>query len=324
MTEPAAEFDAPDPAANSGSFGGEAQSAGAQLKRAREAAGLTGADVAGKLKFSVKQIDLLEADSYAALGGPTFVRGLARTYAKLLNLEPTLVLEALGRSELPPETGQVAADRKGIPFPAKAKTVSPILRYVSLSIALIAGGILVLYLWHGEELFYGPATVLPAARRATPAPSSSPVAVNVNPTLVDNPPPGAQPKPTPVSVAPPAASVEANPAPTQAAPALDKSNYKAADNPAAKPAPAANPGSALGAKRIQLSFARDSWVEIRDGGGHIVFSQLNPRGSEQSVEGRAPFELVIGNAPAVTLRYRDAVVDLKPYTRADVARLTLN
>jgi cytoskeleton protein RodZ len=169
MTEPAAEFDAPDPAANSGSFGNEAQSAGARLKRAREAAGLASADVAGKLKFSVKQIDTLEADNYAALGGPTFVRGLARTYAKLLDLDPAPILEALNRSELPPETGQVSADRKGIPFPTEAQTVSPILRYVVMSVAVIAAGILLMYFWHGEEFFNGPASRQSRASRSCAA-----------------------------------------------------------------------------------------------------------------------------------------------------------
>ncbi|MGH8681156.1 MAG: DUF4115 domain-containing protein [Burkholderiales bacterium] len=37
----------------------------------------------------------------------------------------------------------------------------------------------------------------------------------------------------------------------------------------------------------------------------------------------APFSLVIGNAAGVKLRYNDAEVDLTPYTRIDVARLTL-
>jgi cytoskeleton protein RodZ len=247
-----------------------------------------------------------------------------RTYAKLLNLDPSPVLEALNRSELPPETGQVSADRKGIPFPNEAQAVSPILRYVVLSFALVALAILFLYFWHGEELFSGPLTSAPTAERVPPAPSSPPVPVTVNPTVVDNPPVSAQADPTPAPIALPPPSAERNPVSAQAMPVEDKASDKSGDKPAANPAPATTTGPAPGAKRIQLSFARDSWVEIRDGAGHILFSQLNSAGSEQSIEGRAPFELVIGNAPAVTLRYRDAIVDLKPYTRADVARLSLN
>ncbi len=73
-----------------------------------------------------------------------------------------------------------------------------------------------------------------------------------------------------------------------------------------------------------MAFDRDSWVEVKDGSGRVVFSQLNLGGTTQVIEGRAPFEVVIGNAGHVSLRYRDAPVDLKPYIKSDVARLSLN
>jgi cytoskeleton protein RodZ len=79
----------------------------------------------------------------------------------------------------------------------------------------------------------------------------------------------------------------------------------------------------LTGKRIELVFNEESWVEIRDADGRIVFSQLNLAGTRRKVEGAAPFSLVIGNAAGVKLRYNDSEVDLAPYTRIDVARLTL-
>jgi cytoskeleton protein RodZ len=79
----------------------------------------------------------------------------------------------------------------------------------------------------------------------------------------------------------------------------------------------------LTAKRIELAFNRESWVEIRDAEGRIVFSQLNPPGTRREVEGVAPFSIVIGNAHGVRLRYNESDVDLMPFTRTDVARLKL-
>jgi cytoskeleton protein RodZ len=79
----------------------------------------------------------------------------------------------------------------------------------------------------------------------------------------------------------------------------------------------------LTGKRIEMVFSEESWVEIRDAEGRVLFSQLNPAGTRRRVEGVAPFSLVIGNATGVTLRYNDAEIDLAPYTRTDVARLTL-
>ncbi len=79
----------------------------------------------------------------------------------------------------------------------------------------------------------------------------------------------------------------------------------------------------LSVKRIELVFDRESWVEIKDADGRVVFSQLNPPGTRRNVVGEAPFALVIGAASGVKLRYNDSDVDLGPFTRTDVARLTL-
>ena len=55
----------------------------------------------------------------------------------------------------------------------------------------------------------------------------------------------------------------------------------------------------------------------------MLLSQLNPAGSRQLIEGVPPFELVIGNAARVRLKYNDVAVDLRPYFKVDVARMTL-
>ena len=78
-----------------------------------------------------------------------------------------------------------------------------------------------------------------------------------------------------------------------------------------------------GSYRIQLEFGELSWVEIKQANGKILLSQLNPAGSRQSIEGVPPFDVVIGNAASVKLKYNDEPVDLRPYFKVDVARLTL-
>ena len=88
------------------------------------------------------------------------------------------------------------------------------------------------------------------------------------------------------------------------------------------PSPVSPPAQAS-EKRIELVFDRESWVEVRDADGRVLFSQLNPPGSRRQVAGGGPFTLVIGNAAGVKVRYNDTDVDLKPHTRTHVARLTL-
>jgi len=52
-------------------------------------------------------------------------------------------------------------------------------------------------------------------------------------------------------------------------------------------------------------------------------ASLHTAGTERFVSGLPPFEVVIGNAQQVRLTYNDKPVDLTPYVKVEVARLTL-
>lgn len=131
-----------------------------------------------------------------------------------------------------------------------------------------------------------------------------------------------RPEPAPVAVVPKAATPAPAPAPALAPEPAPVAEQGA--KPAVEAQPAPQPAAAPGApKRIELVFDRESWVEIRDAEGRVLFSQLNPPGTRHEVAGGGPFSLVIGNAAGVKVRFNDSDVDLKPFTRTDVARLTL-
>ena len=72
-----------------------------------------------------------------------------------------------------------------------------------------------------------------------------------------------------------------------------------------------------------MVFDTQSWVEVRDREDRIVFSQLNPEGAVQIVQGLPPLNVVIGNASGVRVTYNGRQVDLAPHTKIEVARLTL-
>lgn len=65
---------------------------GQQLRDAREAAGLSVDDVAGKLRMPAHVVRSLEQEEWQRLGAPVFVRGQLRSYARLLrvDLDPLL------------------------------------------------------------------------------------------------------------------------------------------------------------------------------------------------------------------------------------------
>ncbi len=266
---------------------------GALLKSARSRRGLTLADVAQRLKYGERQIEALEADAFSRLPGTTIVRGMVRGYCKLLGIDAAPVLESLERRRVP-LAAPVHPAAMEIPFPDANRRSTRLLMglsgLVALAVAAIAGE------WRFGDLF--PLASDPAPSQQVAAPSA----------------PVAAPAPAQSQSSPGAA-----PAPEVPIPEVP---IASANRPAALPE-TATPAGADGQKRILLEFQSEAWVEIRDRQGKKLISQMNPGGTQKLVEGEPPFEIVIGNAPNVRLRYNDEPVDLRPHFKVDVARLTL-
>jgi cytoskeleton protein RodZ len=86
-----------DPAIRVVSDSGSDVGPGQRLREAREAAQLTVAEVASRLRLGPRVLDRLENDDYEQLHGPTFVRGYLSSYARLLDLPERPILEAYER-----------------------------------------------------------------------------------------------------------------------------------------------------------------------------------------------------------------------------------
>ena len=79
---------------------------GPMLAKAREARGLGINDVVQTLKFNPRQIELLEADDIGALPDAMFVRGMIRSYARFLKIDPEPLLARLA-SRVPTSVPEV-------------------------------------------------------------------------------------------------------------------------------------------------------------------------------------------------------------------------
>ena len=75
------------------------ETAGSQLRRAREASGASLAQVAGLTRIGERQLAALEVSDYASLPGRTYAVGFARTFAKAVGLDPGEIAAAV-RAEL--------------------------------------------------------------------------------------------------------------------------------------------------------------------------------------------------------------------------------
>ena len=303
----------------------------AALASARQAAGLSIEEAARQLKFAPRQIEALEAGQLQRLPGGTFVRGMVRSYAKLLHIDAEPLLAQIAAQVPPPDDERLAHRyRQPVPFSDGARRSNYL--YVALSLVLLVAVAAVALQWRQERassrtLAFVSAAQMPAEPSkadAAPAPAESPAAPPASkPAAAAKPTPKPKPKPE----AAPQAAKPAEAAPQPAKPAIAASApakpAAVASAPAAPAAGAATASVPSGTGRITLQFEGESWVEIRSGSGKLLVASLHTAGTERLVSGVPPFEMVIGNAQQVRLTYNDKPVDLTPYVKVEVARFTL-
>jgi len=98
-----------------------------------------------------------------------------------------------------------------------------------------------------------------------------------------------------------------------------------ASGPQASAAGADEAAPAAGATQLTLQFAALSWVEVSDASGRRLLQGLYAAGSTRTLSGAAPLRVILGNAPAVTLRVNDQAVRLGGLVRHDgSARLLID
>ncbi|QDX81180.1 hypothetical protein B9N43_07960 [Denitratisoma sp. DHT3] len=277
---------------------------GAQLRQAREAAGLALGDVAQILKFSSRQIDALERDDYQVLPGATFVRGFVRAYAKLLKLDAAALLSLLDdaapatEAEIIPPSNMGEADSP--PFIERNQ------RWLISALLLVMVAVVAGYLYTRMDIPGG-------GKNASVAAASTPLALS-DPPMAPEPP-----------AATATSGAEGQPAPTNATPAIQAPAVPASIAPVptnSMPAGAATP--ATDAHTLVFDFDGVSWLEVKDASQRVVLTGEFPKGTRQVVNGRPPYQLWIGKASGVRVTYGERKVDLQPYTRDAVARLTLD
>ncbi len=276
---------------------------GLQLAAARASCGLSIADVAHQLKLSPAQVEAMEAGNYQSLPGAVFVRGFIRNYARLVKLDPLPLLAGEPQLAFALQPGPHPQHSVDIPFPTGREFRW---RRYAVLVLLVLVPLVIFEFYHDEASDVIDSIVSSRQAERPPAP-----VVAQRHTVEEG-------------VAPPVIVLsDAKGGPTPVGPAIAP-----AENPRAEEKTPISTATAAAAGRpdehlIKIRFAARSWVEIRDGNGRKLLSQLNPAGTEQVVSGRPPLTLVVGNASGVRLTHNDQAVDLAPYTRVDVARLTL-
>ncbi|ODB83549.1 hypothetical protein A3193_11655 [Candidatus Thiodiazotropha endoloripes] len=320
------------------------QGPGSLLKKARERQSMSAASVAAQLHLQSNIVDALERDDYDSLPGPVFVQGYLRNYARLVGLQEDAVVAAYQR--LFPEIEEQTILNKPERGESKAMHSSHgLMRLVTWGIVIVLGALL--FFWWQTRAELEPPEPFPVTEESQPQDmpmAEQPADIDRQLDSVD----GQQDEPLPLEEPLPedeemAASpqnellqepVAADLLPQQSTPTPEsdesQSEPEVVEPEAARIEPVAvveeTPAPLESrSKSLLFSFEGPCWTEVRslDGKARIIGEMRS--GSKRRLSSEyGPFNVVLGDAAAVTLTIDGQPFDLTPFTRGKVARFTLD
>lgn len=280
-------------------------SPGKLLVWARERANLTQEQVAKELYMTLTKVRSLESDDYRHMGADTFVRGYLRAYANLVHLDVPQVLSAYDR--FLQKTGGAE-----LTTPRRSESESkPIWQFAVITLAAL----FILWLisiWffdnRQQSVIDRPAAIVPQLdlRHSLSSAASSAL------------PPISDTSLTAISVGAmsSAAAVE-----IQASSSIVSSESYSSE---ASIAAVENTPIAAVAGRLAvltLEFNAECWLEVSDARGDVLAADLQAAGSSLQLQGEAPFDVKLGNAPAASILLNGELIVVTPLPTTNVLSL---
>lgn len=269
------------------------------LKQAREERGLNCEDVAAALNLSKACVKALENDDYDQLPAPTFIRGYIRSYAKFMQLDAEQLVALYQPEEAQTKVKPLQnIDRNNERRKSRGKFF---LASFILLLLVVAG--LGVYWWLDKENALSTA-IIPASQLEQVTIEGVDGNLHVQ-SLDELDEQTAQMEIAEVVLKPAAPTTDEEEA--------DEQPQVVEDEP-----------RQAGAKDVlELSFIHDCWVRVTDGAGNEINSGLKRAGDVLTLSGNAPFELHLGYAPGVMIKFNGKDVDFQSSIRGNVARIKL-
>jgi cytoskeleton protein RodZ len=284
--------------------------AGEQLKHLREQKNFSVQDIASRLNLEARIIEAIEKNDFEMLSAATYARGYIRSYAKILGADPDAIISAYNDSapeppEIIPEikhTTQTSSNDK----PVKAFTY-----LISLTLVIL------LVAWWQSNFIVDNVSLIVNKSKGEEEESryalSYPILVVEHPT-------------SPFYRAAEAREKENLPAVEPVIEAEDEAaTVEVSDNDVddEESYPTHVTSDNVGPDTLLLSLSKDSWVEVFESGDNKVYVDLARSGQIVSLQGTAPFDVILGFAEGVKVEFNGEEFDTSSYTDGGIARFTL-
>ncbi len=305
-------------------------SPGQLLLQGRLQAGLTQEQVAKELYMTVHKVKALETDDYSRLSSDTFARGYIRAYANLLKIDVILLLAAYDKlidglkpkATLPAQVVVAESSHRG------AWQFLVVIGAFFLGLWLIS----VWFFDNRSETQYRVAALGTSSAAAEVKSSfeavSSEVVNEVKTYAVSASVINA------AEVVKPAASANGSSTASLEISATVESNSKLTDATSLQSTVSSSAASGavvvttqlntLGSSKktsldeISFAFRAESWLEVSDSRGDVLATELEAAGSRIKLVGVAPFDVKLGNAPAVDIQLNGKKIDVIPLLGSNV------
>ena len=297
--------------------------AGQMLRQAREAAGLHIAALAVMLKVPVKKLEALESNCFDALPDSVFVRALAASVCRNLKIDAAPILARLPQTH----ASKLGVQGIGINAPFRSpgdvpgpSTLTQISKRAAFAGLFLLLGALALVFLPIIKLGFNKVTSLVFSSQLA---SVGNVASDSSKDIRTSGPSGAPATEIDTTAANFSSSLQAIGSVTVpiliATPALS-----AVVNTGAQPASSSAlvPGDTppLSTDVVVFTATGESWVEVADSRGQVVFRRMLVPGDIVGAAGSLPLRVVVGKANVTSVKVRGKSFDLNVVSKDNVAR----
>ena len=260
-----------------------AEGIGARLRSARERSRLSILQAAERLHVDPDVLEALEADNFAALGAPVYVKGHLRHYAELVGESAEALFELYAQGTRVP-----APDLTRVPKPVPDHAGRLVAPAVVVVICFAAAGTV----WWGLSL----------SRRHWIVTASRPV-------------------PFTVSAVTPSSPEQAAPVAVTSRAAVALPTAFASSRAAFTSASATHAVTAVGAPHGQIdavfTYSANSWTEVYDATGRRLLYGLASGPATRKLEGVPPLSVMLGDASGVTIEIGGRAASISRFVRSD-------
>ena len=333
----------------------DALTAGDILQQERQRLGLNEKKVADQLHITVNYVKALESNSYEKLPGAVFAKGYLKSYALLLGLD---VEDLMSRYDefTHQQNAESAQERRLLIALDKKDRNKPL---VIVSLIIFVTGFLVLWLansYFSEESVSdvpasveGAQNIRPALSQVNESQVTTPPQLTLEVETEENSAPTDQSTITPsleelsVIASEPLVEVdlgsnvdsssavisetsgsEGSPSLEDLASALQALRVEQAAGAKASSQPRVITIEAIGSDLLRISFIGESWIEVNDSESRQIYRDIREAGDVLEITGSAPFNILLGDAPFISMSLNGDEIDLSADIRIDnSARLTV-